>query len=130
LKSNDNPTQDDIYKVTEAYNNLTDSQKSLVTDYDSVIKAAQAKVDVANKKQAANTIQVAKSKAAVKVGVKSAKGNVTVKSSIEKVAKVSYKKGKVVIKGAKKGKATVKVAAAGNGTYSKATKTIKVTVKK
>ncbi|MGI6031928.1 MAG: hypothetical protein ACOX69_00705 [Coriobacteriales bacterium] len=43
-----NPTQADIDAVKAAYKKLTDAQKALVTNYDSIIVAAQAKVDAAN----------------------------------------------------------------------------------
>lgn len=67
LKANANPTQADIDQVTEAYNKLSDEQKAMVTDYDTVIKEAQAKVDAA--KNATNnttkaTTGVAKGKTA------------------------------------------------------------------
>ena len=78
-----------------------------------------------------SAVTVAKTKASVKAK-KSVKvavttmfdgDKVTVSSSAKKVAKATYKKGKVTIKGLKKGKATVTVKANGKS------KKIKVTVK-
>ena len=65
-----------------------------------------------------------KKKTTVKVTTMFSGDKVTVSSSAAKVAKATYKSGKVTIKGLKKGKATISVKANGK------TKKIKVTVKK
>ncbi len=76
------------------------------------VTVAKASVSVKKKKSVS-----------VKVTTMFSGDKVTVSSSSAKVAKASYKGGKVTIKGVKKGKATVSVKANGK------TKTIKVTVK-
>lgn len=73
---------------------------------------------------AKTSVSVKKKKSAtVKVTTMFSGDKVTCKSSAAKVAKATYKSGKLTIKGVKKGKATITVKANG------ATKTIKVTVK-
>lgn len=48
----------------------------------------------------------------------------------KKIATVTFKKGKLTIKGKKKGNVTVKITSSRQGVYKKTTKSIKVTVKK
>lgn len=48
----------------------------------------------------------------------------------KKIATVTFKKGKLTIKGKKKGNVTVKITSSKQGVYKKTTKSIKVTVKK
>lgn len=110
------------------------NEKPAVTPGPSQKATQKAKFTVKKGKKKVSKVTVKKGKkVTLKVTVIPSKAKlslVKLTKKQKKIATVTFKKGKLTIKGKKKGNLTVKITSSKQGVYKKTTKSIKVTVKK
>ncbi len=110
------------------------NQKPATTPGPSQKATQKAKFTVKKGKKKVSKVTVKKGKkVTLKVTVIPSKAKlslVKLTKKQKKIATVTFKKGKLTIKGKKKGNVTVKITSSKQGVYKKTTKSIKVTVKK